>query len=113
MKRLALFAALALAGCAPVTGADSPAPSPATALYAMSATLSQAEVTALAYVKSPLADPAAVAEIKRLDIVAYNAVHPPLDAAASGGSPVTAIEVTAAQAALDALTTYLTSKGAN
>ncbi len=97
---------IGLAGCGTTSG-----PSPAALLYATSAGLDQAEVGATAYLTSPLADPATKTEIKHLDNIACGAVHPVLDAATRGGSPVTAAEAQAAQAALGAFTDYLVSKG--
>lgn len=104
MKAIILCVCLALGAC-------SASPTPATALYATAATLDQAEVLATAYVQSPAADPTVVAQIKQLDNVAYAAAHPVTSAAAAGGSPMTAAQAEAAQAALTALTNYLTSNG--
>jgi hypothetical protein len=120
MKRL-LIAGLALAllsGCA-LTSAPSPAtsgtassdPSPSAIVYAAAASLNQAEVLATAYVKSPVADPAVVQQLKALDNTAYAAIHPAIAAAEAGVSPITQIEAAAAQAALKALTDYLTAQG--
>lgn len=105
-KPVIIAGALLLAGCAGTS-----TPSPADIAFAASASLDQAEVLALAYAKSPVADPAVVAKIKALDNTAYNAIHPLVDTAKSGGSVVTAAEAEAAQAALGALTSYLVSNG--
>ena len=95
----ALLILCLLAGCT--------ASSPAQSIYATAALYDQAEVAAIAYAKSPDADPAVVAELKRLDNEAYLAIKPPIAAAAAGGSPVTAVESEAAPAALSAFTNYL------
>jgi hypothetical protein len=127
VKRIALLAALALSGCAgvptltlpvlppataPTAAATPPAPTavgntPAEVVYAAAASLSQAEVLAKAYMQSSIADPAVVAEIKTLDNAAYNAIQPVLDDAAAGKSVISAVEASAATAALNALTSYL------
>lgn len=124
MKRIALLAALALSGCAGVPTLTPPVMPPATAptaapaptaasntpaevVYAAAASLSQAEVLAKAYMQSSIADPAVVAEIKTLDNAAYNAIQPVLDDAAAGKSVISAVEASAATAALNALTSYL------
>jgi hypothetical protein len=127
VKRIALFAALALSGCAGVptltppvlppsaTPTITPPPAPVTAVsntpaevvYAAAASLSQAEVLAKAYMQSSIADPAVVAEIKTLDNAAYSAIQPVLDDAAAGKSVISAVEASAATAALNALTSYL------
>lgn len=101
---------LTLAACG-ANSVLSSGPSPTEILYAASATLDQTEVAATAYAKSPIADKAVVAQIKALDNTAYNALHPLVDTAASGGSVVTTAEAEAAQAATSALVSYLSSKG--
>lgn len=104
---IALLFCTTLTGCAGTISG----PSPTEILYAASATLDQTEVAATAYAKSPIADPAVVAQIKALDNTAYNAIHPLVDTATSGGSVVTAAEAEAAQAAISALASYLTAHG--
>ncbi len=104
MHRIATFAAagLALAGCATSTT------SIAQGAYALGAALDTAEKAELLYEDSPAANAATVARIKLLDAAAYAAIAPLV----ANGNNATADELTAAQAALSALTQYLTASGA-
>ena len=104
-KILILGAALALAGCA------GQALTTNSALYAVTSAYAAADLVASGYVSLPSADPSIKADIKRLDEQAYNAVQPVAAAEAAGGSGVTVAEMEAAQAAVTALTNYMTQHG--
>lgn len=101
MNRITTIGALCLAvsGCATTSSSTT-----AQSAYALGAALDTAEKAALIYLQSPLAQPAAVAEIKTLDTEAYAAVAQVM----VNGNNATADQVVVAEDALSALTTYLT-----
>jgi hypothetical protein len=95
---------LALAGCA----AGSASTSVAQGAYALEAGLDTAEKAAIAYREQPDANAAVVAQIQQLDVQAYAAVAPLV----ANSNDATADELAAAQAAVAAMTDYLSQNGA-
>lgn len=101
-----IYGACVLAGCT----LSASAPTPTEAFYAASATLNEAEIIATIYVQSAGADPEIKAAIKAYDQTAYSAIHPLMEQVQAGQSVLTAAEADAAQAAVSALSTYLTAQ---
>ena len=112
MRRLILTAsALVLASAAMIlTGCQNTA-APSDIVFAAAASLNQAEVLATAYVKSPVADPAVVAEIKKVDGQAFAIINPLEQAALANPGSITNANAAIAQTALADFTGILQSKG--
>ena len=97
---------LALAGCA-----GSGNPDASQIAFAAVSAFNGAELAITAYEAQPSASPAVKAQLKTYEAQAYNTVQPIVQQAASGTNVITAAEATAAQAAVQALTNYLTEQG--
>ena len=93
---------VALAGCS----ANSTV-SVSESVYALGAALDTAEKAELVYMQSGIASPTVIADLKRLDLQAYNAIAPLV----ANQNNVTADEVAAAEAAISALTQYMVQNG--
>ena len=113
-KFILLSTVLALSACASSTTST-----PAQAVFTADSTLAGAEILAGNYKALPLcgagaptacASPAVVVQIMAIDTQA-NTVMGPLVTAAQNGTVITTVEADAAQAAVAALTNYLTSQG--
>jgi hypothetical protein len=92
-----------LAGCA--TTATTASPTPAQAIYALGGSLSTAEQIALPI--EAIVPASVKAQIKSLDATAYNLIEPLV----ANANNVSADQLLAAQAAMQALTAYLVQNG--
>lgn len=103
---------LVLAGCAGLTVAQHQRATGAQAhpevrAFALATDFRTAQVAALAYVESPYADPAVVAEIQRLDREGLRVVKAAREAARAGVSPEATVALEAASAAIARLSDYV------
>ena len=103
-------ALLALGGCQTL-GITNATPTPASDLYAVVSGYTEVDNLAAAYENSKVADPAIVAQIKQQEAATYSVVLPIINAAANGGSVVSATEIAAGQAAVTGFSNFLASKG--
>ena len=93
--------------------AGTPVPrTPAQGVFALQSAYVAAAHAQTNYLRSPYATPEAAAVIQRLDAQAYAALVP-LRVAAQQGRVIEEAQVWAAEAAVERLTTYLTSHGAS
>lgn len=101
----AMLGALVVAG--PIACASRVAETPAQTVYGIQADLTVAQRTALAFIKSDQASPAAKDAVKRLDATAVDAVKAAQDAVRAGGGPTIPAAIATARNAVDTLLHYL------
>ena len=104
-----VFAACSASGSSSVSAAG-----PAEAVFAAESAYDTAAHLEASWIASGVPNAATVAEIKHLDDQAYNALVPLRNAAQAGGANavIDQAEIDAANAAVTALGTYLTTHGA-
>ncbi len=118
MKKLIRTALLAVfltfAACTAMNSSGIGATAPAEAVFAAESAYDAAAHLEASWIASGVPNAATVAEIKRLDDQAYNALVPLRNAAQAGGANavIDQAEIDAANAAVTALGTYLTTHGA-
>lgn len=112
---LLLIGGIGLGGpvaCASYTAFQAEDATDAQTVYALQADYNSALVAATEFVRSPDTDPEVADTVKRLEIVAHDALMEAQSAVRAGDSPVIPVALAAARSALDEFGAYLARKGA-